>query len=178
MRHCCRIEIQEDGKLNNLIVSLRTVASMALSVLIVGCGIASANSTPIGSHGGPVRDHVSLVDTLRAQGVTVEPMSQVEQPFLRAKGTVLMLSGGTLKQSGEIQSFNYDDTDLGTNGIKAAEEDASNIQPDGNTRTMMIEWIAPPHFFRKERVIVIYVGSDASTLALLKQVLGAQFAGK
>ncbi len=139
---------------------------------------ATGAATPIVSHGGPVKDHVSFVDALRAKGLTVEIVGSIEQPFLRAKGTSLRTSGGNLKQPAELQSFNYDDTDLRTDGLKAAAEDAAQIEPDGNPKTMRISWIAPPHFFRKERVIVLYVGSDSTVLALLTELLGPQFAGK
>ena len=37
--------------------------------------------------------------------------------------------------------------------------------------------VAPPHFFLKERVLVIYVGKDPSVISLLGGVLGPQFAG-
>ena len=43
------------------------------------------------SHGGPVRDHVSFVDALRAAGYGVAIVGPVQQPFLRAEpaGTVV-----------------------------------------------------------------------------------------
>ena len=134
--------------------------------------------TPIVSHGGAVKDHVSFVDALRAKGITVEIVGSIEQPFLRAKGTTLRVSGGNLSQPAELQSFNYDDTDLRTDGAKAAAEDASQIDASGQPKTMRISWIAPPHFFRRERVIVIYLGSDANMLAPLTELLGPPFAGR
>ena len=146
----------------------------AVMFMVVGCGV----TTPVASHGGPVKDHASFVGALRAKGLTVGFVVSVEQPFLLAKGTALRVSGGSLKEPAEVQSFNYDDRDLGTDGLKAAAEDASQIEPNGNPRTARINWIAPPHFFRKERVIVIYLGSDASALALLTELLGQQFAGR
>jgi hypothetical protein len=139
---------------------------------------APGAATPVVSHGGPVKDHVSFVDALRAKGLTVEVVGSIEQPFLRAKGTTLRVSGGNLSQPAELQSFNYDDTDLRTDGLKAAADDATQIEPDGNPKTMRISWIAPPHFFHKERVIVLYLGSDANVLAILNDLLGAQFAGQ
>ncbi len=105
-------------------------------------------------------------------------MGDVEQPFFRAKGTVLRVSGSGIKQPAEIQSYNYDDTDLGTDGAKAAEEDAGEIGPDGNPKTTMVTWAAPPHFFRKERIIGLYVGDDPAVLKLLSDALGPQFAGR
>ena len=41
----------------------------------------NAPTTPIVSHGGPVKDYVSLVDGLRAAGATVDPAGTLSQPF-------------------------------------------------------------------------------------------------
>jgi hypothetical protein len=123
------------------------------------------------SHGGPIQDHVSLVDALRAQGVTVAIRGDVEQPFLRAKGVRLGLSGGPLPKAVEVQAYTYDDADT-------ARADAGAIGDDGNPRTMMITWVDDPHFFLKERVIVLYVGKDPQALTLLRSQLGPQFAGR
>lgn len=130
------------------------------------------------SHGGPVVDHVSLVDQLRGKGLTVDPVGDVQQPFFRARGTTLRISGGDVKQPADVQSYDYNDTDFGGNGAAAAEADAQAIGPDGNPRTAMITWVEPPHFFRKERVLVLYVGSDSAVLNALTELLGPQFAGR
>lgn len=133
---------------------------------------------PVASHGGPFKDHVSLVDALRAKGLVVDIAGTIAQPFLRAKGTTLRVSGGPLKQAAELSSFNYDDTDLRADGLKVAADDADQIDHNGNPRTMRVNWVAPPHFFRRERVIVIYLGSDAKMLAPLLDLLGPQCAGQ
>jgi hypothetical protein len=145
---------------------------VCLLVLLVGC------AGPPQSHGGGVRDHVSLVDNLRADGYSVDPVGDVEQPFLRARGTVLRISGGDLAAPADVQSFNYDDRDLGIDGLAAAQMDANQIQPSGQPRTMSVAWTGPPHFFHKDRVIVLYVGSDAQLLRELAKLLGPPFAGQ
>jgi hypothetical protein len=132
----------------------------------------------ISSHGGAVKDHVSLVDNLRGTGLTVEIIGEVQQPFLRAKGTTLKISGGELKQPAEVQSYNYDDTDLGTDGLAAAQDDAEQIEPNGAPKTANILWRGVPHWFRTGRVIVLYVGNDPAVLDLLTALLGPQFAGQ
>ncbi len=130
------------------------------------------------SHGGPVRDHASLLDHLRAQGLTVEPAGSVEQPFLQAEGTTIRISGGPIMQPAEVQSYDYNDTDFAGDGAGVAQADAEQIDKDGNPRTMMITWVAPPHFFRKERAFVIYLGDDPAVLQVLTAALGPQFAGR
>jgi hypothetical protein len=42
----------------------------------------------------------------------------------------------------------------------------------------MVSWMATPHFFKKGRILVLYVGDNTETLGLLESVLGAQFAGR
>ena len=134
-------------------------------------GQATSNTGTAGlSHGGPIVDQVSFIDHLRGTGLQVEVAEEVQQPFFQAKGTLLRISGGALAQTVELQVYNYDEA-------AAAEADASQLGPDGNPRTMMITWVAPPHFFRKERVVVLYNGSDQTVIDLLTQALGPQFAG-
>ncbi|HZQ06828.1 MAG TPA: hypothetical protein VFD70_09625 [Anaerolineae bacterium] len=152
------------------------VTATALSTTIEPTILSQPTAIP--SHGGPIRDHVSFVDALRARGYTVDIVDSVEQPFLRGTGTILRVSGGNLTQPIELQSFNYQQEEVKMDPLQAAAQDAQQIEPSGQPSTMRIEWIAPPHFYHKERVIVLYVGSDSQALALLKELLGPPFAGK
>ena len=115
----------------------KSMLAILLVVLLGACGQAAPQATSqggepatitttagISSHGGPLRDHASMIDHLRARGLTVEPIGEVQQPFLRAKGTTLRISGGEIKEPAEVQSYDYNDTDFG-NGAAAAEEDAA-----------------------------------------------------
>lgn len=163
-----------------MLVVGRGLVSLFLTLSLVGCSrspFQGIGSVPQ-SHGGPVRDHVSFVDNLRAAGFSVSPSGDVQQPFLRARGTLLQISGGGVSAPAEVQSFNYDDRDLGTDGLAAAQADADQIQPDGQPKTARVTWSGPPHFFRKERLIVLYVGSDPRLLQTLIDLLGPQFAGR
>jgi hypothetical protein len=150
-------------------------AALIALVLAVSSGCAFGE-TPL-SHGGPVRDHVSFVDGLRAAGFRVEPVGQVRQPFLRASGTVLRLSGGGLAQPADLESYNYDDTDLGTDGRRAAEADARTIGPDGSPPGGVAAWPGPRHLFGRERLLVVYLGSDPALLRVLAELIGQQIAG-
>lgn len=145
--------------------------------LILGCvsflGILSC-SEPVGetqSHGGPIADHVSFVDTLRRKGYAVEIVGEIEQPFLRVKGTRLRLRGANLEQPAELQSYDYENA-------QTAKADADRIGPDGNPKGTQIDWIAPPHFYLRGRVLVIYIGSEPRVVALLTDLLSPQFAGQ
>jgi hypothetical protein len=116
-----------------------------------------------------VVDETSLLAALRQRGLAVEATGAVQQPFLHAPGTVYRIRGGTLPLPAEIQSYAYADSAV-------AAEDAAQIGPDGQPRTVQVDWVAPPHFFRRDRVLVIYAGKDEAVLSLLTEVLGPQFA--
>lgn len=137
-----------------------------------GTATAVAGTPVADASDGSVTDATSLMDALRACGLTIESLGAVEQPFLTPEsGNVLRLDGGNLAQPADVQVFEYQDAE-------GATADAEQIDPDGNLPMMMIDWIAPPHFFRAERVIVLYIGEDQAAVDLLTAVLGPQFAGR
>ncbi|HEV2013498.1 MAG TPA: hypothetical protein VGR77_06420 [Candidatus Dormibacteraeota bacterium] len=139
-------------------------------VVIVGLLMTACGTAPQ-SHGGPVQDQVSLIDALR-KSLTVDISGTVAQPFLRPQsGTTVRLSGASLAAPADLQLFEY-------GSAAAAGADAHQIRADGSgTPTTIVDWVAPPHFFLKGRVLVIYVGNDPAVISLLGGVLGPQFAG-
>ncbi len=130
---------------------------------LVGCGGSSTEPT---SHGGPVKDYVSLVDHLRGVGATVVPTGSVTQPFFAVSGQVIKVNGE------QVQIYEYADEE-------AANADAAHISPDGGTMgSTIVDWIAPPHFYKKGQLIVLYVGIDTSVIHILETLLGPQYAGR
>jgi len=129
-----------------------------------GATEATGGGTAVASHGGPVKDQVSLLDSLRKAGATVTIGDRVEQPFLSATGTLVTINGT------DVQVFEYADE-------AAAQADATKLTDTLAGRgTAMISWVASPHAYRAGRVIVLYVGDDPALLKLLQDVLGAPFA--
>jgi hypothetical protein len=121
---------------------------------------APTNDSTPDSHGNLVGGYVELVDALRADGATVEPVGSVEQLFFSVEGQVITVNGA------DVQVFEYADE-------AAREAESSLITPDGQpSPTSIVDWIAPPNFWAKGRVIVLYVGTDAEVIARLTEVLG------
>ncbi|MBI3995396.1 MAG: hypothetical protein HY349_05410 [Nitrospirae bacterium] len=115
------------------------------------------------SHGGPVMDYVSLIDNLRTAGVSVEPEGEVEQPFFSIEGRMIKVSGE------DVQVFQYIDA-------AAADAEAALVSPDGSAvGTSKIHWIGPPHFYKKGKLLVLYVGDNAELLKALEAALGRPF---
>ena len=144
-----------------LLLSATTAAALLVVLLLSGCG-ASADA-------GSVHDVASLAVRLRAQGATVEMAGTIKHPFLAVPGQILSVNGS------DIEVYQY------TNA-QALAADTRDIGPDGCIGTvgggMLDPWTAPPHFFKSESLMVIYLGSDTKMLQLLTHVMGKQFAGK
>lgn len=142
----------------------RRMALVGLVVLAVGsaaCGGLSASNRP--QH---ATDYASVLDHLRAAGLSAEPGEEVEQPFLAVTGRMIQVRGG------DVQVFSYSDP-------AAAAAQAARISADGATvGTANIHWIGPPHFYRHGVILVVYVGDDAQVLRALESALGPQFAGR
>src|SRR5712692_6496964 len=139
-------------------------------LVLIGLLLTACGTVPQ-SHGGPVQDQVSLIDALRSS-VTVDVSGIVAQPFLHPQsGTTVRLNGAALAAPADVQLFEY-------GSVAAAEADAHQIRADGSgTATTIVDWVAPPHFFLKGRVLVLYVGNDQAVVSLLGGLLGPQFAG-
>ena len=143
-------------------------AAIAVFLLATIC-MAGCRSGPAGpsdvSHGGPVIDYVSLVDSLRAAGAAVAPSGTVSQPFFTPQGRVLTVDGK------DVQVFEFP-------SVEEASTVAETVSPDGSSiGTSMVGWVAPPHFYKAGTLIVIYVGSDRDVINALQAAMGAQFAG-
>jgi len=122
-----------------------------------------------------------FVDRLRSTGLSVETGDSVAQSFLRVSGTILHLSGGSLRQPADIQSYAYKDPAIAANDVRRVSPDGGGAHwtnPDGTGQGVAISWIAPPHFFHRDRLLALYVGRDTDAIALLTDLLGPQFAGR
>jgi hypothetical protein len=129
----------------------------------------NATATGSGVSGSPAGTAVSgyenLLPGLRGAGVTVEEAGTVSQPFFPVDGQVIQVNGE------DVQVFEFSDA-------AAAEAAAATVSPSGGSvGTTMVTWLAPPHFYRLDRLIVIHLGSDPAAAAALTLVLGPQFAG-
>lgn len=130
-----------------------------LALLIVGCGTTTV---------GRVHDASSLMAKLRTEGANVQEAGVITHPFLAVPGRIITVNDQ------EVETFQYANA-------QALAADTANIGPDGCIGTvgggMLDAWTAPPHLYKSEGLLVIYLGSDAKILQLLTGALGKQFAG-
>jgi hypothetical protein len=127
----------------------------------------SAPETEPGTAGeATAQDYAELVTALERAGATVEPAGEIQQPFFGPKGQLLKVNGA------DVQVFEYPEAEV-------VAHDAAQVAHDGSSiGTQVMMWVATPHFYKSGRLIVLYVGDDASVTALLTSALGPQFAGR
>lgn len=56
-------------------------------------------------------------------------------------------------------------------------KDGSSYQNKSKTKVIEISWVSEPHFFKKNTMMVQYIGENENILKLLTAYLGPQFAG-
>lgn len=78
-----------------------------------------------------------------------------------------------IKVGGEdVQIFQYADA-------AATEAQAALVSPDGSAvGTAKLQWIGLPHFYKKGKLLVLYVGDNDRALHALEAALGRPFAGQ
>ncbi len=141
------------------------VGLLAIAVAAAGFGVYSQVTA---------FSYVDLKAALRAHGAGVMETGSASALAFQGTGHNLMVNGT------QIAAYAY-----GT--ALAAQYDASRVSSDGSTfrggvgpfggTAVSVDWIAPPHHYHRDRVIVTYVGDDRAITALLTAVLGPQFAG-
>ncbi len=113
-----------------------------------------------------VKDFKGLIEKLRTGGTTVKQGEKISQPFFSVEGQTLNVGGES------VQVFQYGNAEI-------AEKEAKQISPQGTSvGTTMVTWVAPPHFYRNDKLIVLYVGKNSEIIKALENALGRQFAGK
>lgn len=162
-------------KLNTALI---LITAILFTVFMVSCG----NDNDEDDNSGKVvnnengdndelrRDEISdledFIEQLRGTRAEVSLSDKINQPFFFVEGQILTIDDGN------VQVFEYTTE-------KTTEDEALLVSPDGSSIGQhLVNWIAPPHFYKKNKLIVLYVGSDTKLINTLEEVLGKQFAGR
>ena len=135
---------------------------MICVLLTSGCATASptAPETSLSA--------ATLTRALRDAGATVsvaETEPQDSFPFFSVRSRRTVVNGE------DVHVFEYSSPE------KAASDQAKVSKSGTPVGTTQITWVAPPRFYQKGRVIVLYVGNSDDVSRRLETVLGPPFAG-
>lgn len=142
------------GTLSRSVVVVLAVAS------IFGCDEDPGRPTSVPGAAGP--ETSQLILALRDLGATAEVIDIVPQGsgLLSAPATRVAVNGAT------VHVFEF-------GGV--AEADAEARRVPGIIAVTLFS--GAPHFYRGNRLIVLYVGTDTGVITPLQRLLGPQFAG-
>ncbi|MBA3716610.1 MAG: hypothetical protein H0W87_00060 [Actinobacteria bacterium] len=136
----------------------RALLVMAV-MLLAGCG-----------GGGKSSPEAGVVSGLGDRGITARGGGHAPPGVLSLASTMYRVPGG------ELHLFRFPSE-------QRARQAASLVEPDGYMVTndtgvnQIVDWVAPPHWFRAGREIAIYLGSSADVIGALEAIAGPQFAG-
>ena len=155
------------------IVRNKKLALFILILIVSGCAPAPAAvptkspaAAPTTSSGSLIGGYTELLGSLRATGVAVEAAGDVSQPFFPVEGHLVKVNGE------DVQVFEFADN-------ATMEQNAMRVSATGSSiGTTMVNWMASPHFFKKGKIIAIYVGDAPQVIGALQAVFGPQFAGR
>jgi hypothetical protein len=138
----------------------------AIPLLILALALAACSDpTPAAAPAEDSFGYQDLVEALESAGADVQPAGELEQDFFPVGAQIIRINAQ------DVQVFEFDSP----GSMKASE---ATITGNGYIiGTMSIDWISAPYFFSRDRLIVLYVGTDESTLELLTQVLGPALTG-
>jgi hypothetical protein len=143
-------------------------AAVALA-LLQACspGLPPAPPTPPGAIPGSHTQALAVV--LQRRGATVVFDKAI--PF-EASSSLKVGAARYLVNGERVYAYEYASAD-------EANMDAVRIHPSGSkVGDTFFEWKHRPHFFKAGRVIVFYMGRNERTLALLRQEVGCEIAGR
>ena len=146
---------------------MKKIVALLLCIFMIGCTAPSQlKPEPLEVPYG----YTEFMADLAQHSITPTLKEKIAQPSFSPKGQVMELP------KGKLQVFEYSSNDQ-------ARLEATYISPDGyivnNPRTGRTEnnWFAEPHFYRKGRLLILYIGTDSSTISTLEEILGKEVAG-
>jgi hypothetical protein len=120
-----------------------------------------------------------LEDRLRGQGASIQDLGTKGQLF---RERLLAGTERNLRINGDsMVVFEYHTTLGAFCDTTRFSADGKTLRPSvipgGGQGAHLDDFAAPVHWFHQGRIILLYVGQQADLLALLRQILGSQFAG-
>lgn len=151
------------------------IALVLAALLLTGCGRSLPFDVSLAPTQHPTTDDAgeltlaSFTSHMRDSGVAVRLRGEVSQPFFAVDGRLVDIAGES------VQVYEYADTANAQAAASAVAQDGSQITA-GSAPTF-VDWIATPHFYQRDRLIVVYVGEKDDVLTALDGALGDPFAG-
>ncbi|MGH2517832.1 MAG: hypothetical protein ACRDHP_19470 [Ktedonobacterales bacterium] len=148
------------------------LAALALTSLLFGaCGATAATAATTSQSSAAGKEYSALMNAFRSANLTVyDGQAAATEQFVSVPGKKVFIAGQAL------EVYQYASASAATHDSHNIDADACLIHMIGGG-TKMVNWDEPPHLYKKDQLLVIYVGSDYDIINVLVAQLGPQFAG-
>ncbi len=106
-----------------------------------------------------------LVAELQSIGMPAARGTDLDASLFGGEPTVICVADES------VNVYEYADADAAIEAAAMVDRDDPSVV--GNA---IFEWAGTPHFWQRDRLLVLYVGEDAAVEAALRQILGPPFA--
>ena len=139
------------------------VLAAAISALLIGgCGGREASGEPI-----PAPDYQKILSRLQDWDLKLAEIGEIRTPCYSVNPRVLLVGGGAL------EAYEYRDK---SSAVVAIGRISPGYYATQVAATGLTEEASSPHFYRGDRLLVIYRGTDARVVEALNGALGTEFA--
>jgi hypothetical protein len=144
---------------------MRTTVAKPLSIIFLTALIAAGCA---GAKKGPTlpEQTARLAEQLRQSNLEVTEDGVMRQPYFTAIAHKLRVQGET------VQVFEYPVVTMAKAEVLTVSEDGRSVA------TVDIPLAGPPHFYSRDRIIVLYVGGNPAIEGALTKTVGPPFAGE
>ena len=135
--------------------------NMLLATLLVACAAPQISPSP----SAPGSGVEGLVDALAAASAPIRRADSFDTTPLLGQGVLLCVGHEEVR----VYVFTTEQERLAA---------ASRINPTDPSQigTSIVEWTGNPRFWQRDRILVLYLGTDAPTEDMLTSVMGPPFA--
>ena len=146
-------------------MKLFAITVTAIAALLLGCSSPPGAPSPSNSPAAGGNGVGGLISALAAANAPVRQAETFDPTPLRGQGVLLCVGRE------EVRVY-----------VFASEQErataATSIDPSdpSHVGTSIVEWMGNPRFWQRDRILVLYLGTDAPTDRLLTSVMGPPFA--
>ena len=120
---------------------------------------------------GEILNCKNFLALLEANGFVLEDELPEENNWFSVSGKIIVVGGGPL------YVYEYESGTAMEKDSKYVDSSGSSINNTDEGFGAQIDWVATPYWFKKDLIIVIYVGENEQMIDFLKETFGNVFAG-
>lgn len=157
---------------------LRNILILGLLLITNMIGILGCNSTIKSESGFDLEEFENEMKSKGyeykrqdLQGGVLTPISQ----YMYLNDNIMVDGKQVILYDTEIIIYSYEYKEEMEKEASSINKEASQISR--NDDLIQIEWQKTPHFYKKGRIIVQYIGDDEKIISDLTEIMGEQFAG-